>query len=366
MTNALSQEERLAKICLAHAPGFGALALRRLKRAFSSWTHAWLASRSVLLRAGLTERLVDLFLLWREKQDPPRLMTFLTRAGIRMILIEDSDFPTLLRHTADPPEVLFVRGTLPTAPAIALVGTRCMTDYGKSVIKTLVPPLAQGGLCIVSGLALGIDGFVHQTTLDAGGTTLAFLATGLDDDSLYPREHVHLAQRILKEGGCLISESPPKTEGFRHLFPMRNRLIAGFSLATVVIEAAHKSGSLITAKLALEENREVLAVPGPIWSAQSEGTNHLLKLGAKPCTSVQDILDAVAFDRPDLIAKARSQLPTTPQEEEFLALLSQPLHIDALALLANSPVAHVSSQLSILELKGLVQHLGGQTWVKMN
>lgn len=359
----LLDQERLAKISLAHFPGFGSRRLRLLKRVCGSYIAAWQAKRNELLQTGLPESIVDAFVVWRKECQPAELIERLETAQIHVLFPSDEMFPDLLRRSSDPPEVLFVRGSISQAPAIAVVGTRRATTYGIHTTRELVTPLAQGGLCIVSGLALGIDGIAHEATLAAGGSTLAFLATGIDDESIYPHEHARLAQRILDAGGSLLSESPPGTPGLKHLFPLRNRLIASFTLATLVVEAALESGSLITARLALEENREVLAVPGPIWSKQSEGTNHLLKLGARPCTGVQDVLDALALDRPDLIAKARSELPKSPQDDEFLAHLSQPIHIDALATLAKAPVAHVSSQLSILELKGLVQHLGGQVWI---
>lgn len=360
----LSRVERVAKICLAHFPGFGAHRLRTIRDRSPSYARTWSMTRSELVHLSLPEATVDDFITWRASQNISAILSRLDSESIWTLLPEDDDFPVLLKNSSDPPEVLFVRGTLPKDIAIAVVGSRKVTSYGQQAVARLVTPLAEAGIVIVSGLALGIDGFVHRACLDADGTTVAFLATGVDAPSVYPREHARLAETIIEKGGCLISESPPGTQGFKHLFPLRNRLIASFALATVVVEATKESGSLITARLALEENREVLAVPGPITQAQSAGTNHLLKLGAKVCTDAEDILDALRLDRPDLVIKARSQLPSTPEDEAFLALLSQPCHVDTLAALAKSPVAHVSSQLSILELKGLAQHLGGQIWAK--
>jgi DNA processing protein len=342
----------------------GSQRMRMLKHVTGSYVKALSAKRPLLQQAGMRASTIERFLAWRKSYDEGEIIDALDAKGIRVLFSEDSDFSPLLATSNDPPEVLFVPGTIPSAPAVAIVGTRKITPYGEQVVRHLVLPLVRTGLCVVSGLALGVDGLVHRATLDAGGITAAFLATGVDHSSIYPRAHVRLAEEIVEKGGCLLSESPPGGQGHEYLFPLRNRLIASFSLATVIVEAAPKSGSLITATLALEENREVLAVPGSIWNPQSEGTNHLLKLGAKPCTSAQDILDALALDRPDLMAQARSELPTTPQDQMFLSYLSQPIHIDVLATLAKQAVSHVSSQLSILELKGLVQHLGGQTWVR--
>ncbi len=358
-------EERIAKICLAHFIGFGSNRLRLLKQVCGSYVRAWSATRTVLLTLRLPPQLIESFIEWRAQQVPERIMQHLEKENIRVLLSEDADFPALLRESSDPPEVLYVRGTLSPAPAIAIVGTRKMTSYGEFVVQRFVPELVAHGLTIVSGLALGVDGYAHRMTLEAQGTAIAFLATGIDEASLYPREHVGLAHDILAHGGCLISESPPGTPGLKHLFPLRNRLIASFTLASLIVEAAKGSGSLITAKLALEENREVLSVPGPIWNEQSVGTNQLIALGAKVCTTPQDVLDALAMDRPDLVTQARNDLPITPKDSQFLAHISQPTHVDTLAALANMPVSHVSSQLSCLELKGLVQHLGGQTWVRI-
>lgn len=357
-------DEQVAKICLAHFRDIGSQRLRMLKRVTGSYVNTLFAKRSLLLQSGMRASTIERFFAWRTSCDQDGILHALDAEGIRVLFPEDSDFPPLLAASSDPPEALFVRGALPSAPAVAMVGTRKISPYGEQVTRRLIPPLVGSGLCVVSGLALGVDGHVHRATLDAEGITVAFLATGVDRASIYPRVHGRLAEEIIENGGCLISESPPGGQGREYLFPLRNRLIASFSLATVVVEAAPKSGSLITATLALEENREVLAVPGSIWNPQSEGTNHLLKLGAKPCTSAQDILDALALDRPDLMAQARTELPTTPQDQIFLSYLSQPIHIDTLATLAKQAVSHVSSQLSILELKGLVQHLGGQIWTR--
>lgn len=358
------EEERLAKICLVHVPGLTSKHIRRLKHSFGSFTKAWCATPTELEESALSGKLIKIFLRARAKLDPTSILHELTKYNIRVVLPEDQDFPYLLKQSHDPPEALFVRGLLSPAPAVAIVGTRKATKYGEHAVNEIVAPLARAGISIVSGLALGIDGLAHRAALSAGGRTLAFLATGIDDPSIYPQEHAALSQEILEKGGALVSESPPKTPGLKHLFPARNRLIASFTLATIVVEGALESGSLITAKLALEENREVLAVPGPIWSHVSEGTNHLLKLGAKVCTRAQDVLDALAIDRPDLVSQARSALPATPQEEEILSYLSQPTHIDTLSTLAKVTVSHVSSQLSFLEIKGLARHLGGQMWVR--
>ncbi|HVM90908.1 MAG TPA: DNA-processing protein DprA, partial [Verrucomicrobiae bacterium] len=204
---------------------------------------------------------------------------------IEYIPKDDTRFPPLLRHLSDPPNGLYLRGTLKDLPSVSVVGTRRCTPYGRRAAREIVSGLVSSGLGIISGLALGIDGEAHAAALDAGGYTVAILATGIDDLTLYPREHVRLARRILESGGALLSESPPGSPSFKFAFPKRNRIIAGYAPATVIVEATQDSGSLITARLALEENRELLAVPGSIFSETAAGCHELIKLGAKPCTS---------------------------------------------------------------------------------
>lgn len=268
-------------------------------------------------------------------------------------------YPAELLTIEKPPKLLYVRGTLPPFPGIAFVGSRKCTSYGRNVIDSLVTPLAQHGLTLVSGLALGIDGFSHECALDAGMPTVAILGTGLNDENIYPKEHFSLAMRILHSGGALISEYPPGTGSRKEHFPQRNRLIAGMSLATVVIEAGIDSGSLITARLALEQGREVLAVPGPIWSPASMGCHQIIKLGAQVCECSQDILDALALDRPALAQQTREQLPLTPDEQALYTALEEPLDTDTLCARSGRLSPQVLAGLSLLELKGYIRHEQG-------
>lgn len=288
----------------------------------------------------------------------------MTPHELEFIRADDPRFPPLLRHISDPPEGLYVRGVLKDHPSVSVVGTRRLTAYGRRVTAEIVGSLASSGLGIVSGLAFGIDAEAHKAALDAGGYTVAVLATGIDEDTIYPREHVSLAHRILDAGGAIISENPACSPSFKYAFPKRNRLIAGMTPATLVVEATKDSGSLITARLALEENREVLTVPGSIFSAQSAGCHELLRLGAKIIRSAEDVLDALSFDRPELMAQTRASLPLTEPESLVYASLDQPLHVDALAERLKEPSSAISARLALLELKGYVSHLGGQIWLK--
>lgn len=285
-------------------------------------------------------------------------------SGIEFIKADDPRFPPLLRQIADPPDGLYVRGTIEDRPAVSVVGTRRFTSYGRRATEEIVGGLASSGFGIVSGLALGIDGEAHKAALEAGGYTVAVLGTGIDDATIYPREHYALAQRILSSGGLLVSEFPPGSPSLTYVFPKRNRLIAGWTPATIVVEAAHGSGSLITARLALEYNREVLAVPGSIFSSTSEGCHELLALGAKLCRSSEDVLNVLSLDRPELIAETRASLPLTEPESRVYAALDEPLHVDALADRIGQPSHGVSAALALLELKGYVWHQGGQIWLK--
>lgn len=284
--------------------------------------------------------------------------------NIQYIPMDDPRYPPLLRQISDPPKGLYVRGTLLDVPCISIVGTRRCTSYGKRATQEIVRDLIVAGLGTVSGLALGIDAEAHEATLDAGGYTVAILGTGIDEATIYPREHLKLAHRILENGGALVSENPPKSPSFKHAFPRRNRLIAGWTPATLVIEAGENSGSLITARLALDDNREVLAVPGSIWSDVSMGCNRLLSLGAKACMSSQDVIDALKLDRPELVSQVRASLPLTAEESTLLGHINGHIHIDDLATQAGLNSATASAHLSLLEMKGYVAQLGGQFWSK--
>lgn len=211
---------------------------------------------------------------------------------VKIIKIADKIYPESLKNIPDPPKVLYCLGNLEVLRKnIAVVGTRQITKYGQFVTAKLVKELVENNITIVSGMALGVDGVAHRTALENGGKTVAVLGAGVD--VIYPREHKDLYNSILESGNLLISEVPPGTLVERKLFPARNRIISGLSEAVLITEAAIDSGSLITARMALEQGKEVLAVPGPITSKYSEGTNYLLKQGAKLVTSVEDILETL-------------------------------------------------------------------------
>lgn len=357
-------EEQLAYISLTQVPGFGCKRLQQLYDTCGSWKAAWAAPYKQLCRSGIPETFLERYCDWRHGFDVASVLSSWQQQEIAILLPDDGAFPRPLAQSADPPTILFVRGTLQPAPSLAIVGTRKPTAYGTRCVDMLIPPLCEAGFVTVSGLALGIDGHVHGRTIACCGTTIAFVGSGVDDASIYPSSHLTLAHAILENGGAIVSELAPGSKSRREYFPQRNRLIAWYASATLVVEATKDSGSLITAKLALEENREVFAVPGPIWSEQSWGTNNLIRMGAQVCTQAQDIFDGLHLDRPDLVAKTQAAFPLDPTETHLLEALTEPLHQDELGQRLEISAAALSSMLTILELKGCVACLGGNTWVK--
>lgn len=270
------------------------------------------------------------------------------------------DFPPLLTEIPDVPKQLFVRGALPQndLKCLAVVGSRNYTNYGKQVVAHLVGNLRGYPIAIISGLALGIDALAHEAALDAHLYTLAVPGSGIDDRVLYPRRNRSLASRILESGGGLLSEFDPLFEATPWSFPQRNRIMAGLSHAVLVIEAGEKSGTLITARLAAEYNRELLVVPGNIFSENSKGPHQFLKLGATPVTSAEDILAALGIDTSiDSVDQLSRTL--SPQEQAILSALREPADKDTLIRTINMSVSEVGVLLMDMELNNLIKEENG-------
>ncbi|QQR82771.1 DNA-protecting protein DprA [Candidatus Campbellbacteria bacterium] len=269
--------------------------------------------------------------------------------------IRKRTFPGLLREMADPPRTLFIRGSLPSPEyrLLCVVGSRKYYSYSQTVCQNLISSLAGYPIAIVSGLALGIDSVAHEEALTAGLPTIALPGSGIDDSVLYPRMHVGLAQRILKAGGALISELPPKERATVWSFPRRNRLMAGMCHATLIIEAHEKSGTLITARLAMEYNRDVLIVPGPITSPHHAGSNALLREGAQAVTCAEDILQALGIPPHTGVSKKTFD-DVLPDEHVVLQYLTEPRTIDEIAHTTHTPIAHINVIISTLEIKGYI------------
>ncbi len=280
-----------------------------------------------------------------------------------MRTLTGNDIPDIFKEIPQPPKTLYIQGVLPPEGTIYLtvVGSRKHTSYGMDVTRSLIRGLAGYPIAIVSGLALGIDTIAHQTALEAGLTTIAFPGSGLNNSILYPAENKKLRDAILEAGGAVVSEFPPMLKATNWSFPQRNRLMAGIAKATLVIEAAEKSGTLITARLALDYNRDVLVVPGPITSTASVGTNKLLRLGATPILRPEDILEALGFEVADASTDTRIPLEQlTSDERAVLEILREPTERDELARALGKPIHEISATLSILEIQGFIKEEMGE------
>jgi DNA processing protein len=369
-------------IALNMTPGVGPRAAAKLLERFGSAEGVFGALRSELERLRLRPEAVESIVL-KDRHEAARVELERLREieGADVLVLDDGAYPALLREIPDPPVTLYVRGRWAEsldAPCVGVVGSRRASTYGQNVALMLARDLAARGVTIVSGLARGIDAAAHRGALEAGGRTVAVLGTGLDE--VYPRDHRRLAAEILDGGGALVSQFPLGTPPVAENFPYRNRVISGLSLGTLVVEAAENSGSLITARLALEQGREVYAVPGNITSRNSFGTNYLIKsAGAKLVQTWQDV--AAEFP-PDLAARllppgleragesqrGAGDLPAdlAPVECAVMKLLlaDQPAHIDALAGASGLPVSELAGVLLGLELRELVRQLPGRCFVR--
>lgn len=338
--------------------GIGPVRLRALLEAFGDVKAAWDAPEADLRLVGLDQRSLQNLLQARRQVDLEQLPRKLETAGVTALTWDDAAYPTLLRQIADAPPVLYVKGTLTSVDewAVAVVGTRKPTTYGREVARLLASELASNGVTVVSGLARGVDGIAHQAALDAGGRTLAVLGSGLD--RIYPHEHAALAERIAANG-ALLSDYPLGTGPEASNFPPRNRIISGLSLGVVVVEAALNSGALITADFAADHGREVFAVPGSILAQSSTGCNRLLRDGAHVVTEVGDVLETLRLDQLASKQQAREVLPSNPTEARLLAELSaEPSYVDEVARSVGLPVEAVTSALVMMELKGMVRQVG--------
>ncbi len=343
--------------------GIGPMRLRLLLDTFGSIRAAWEAPIEALQSLGLDRRALTNFLQLRESLDLAQLEAAVARAGVSVHTWDDPAYPSALRELPDSPPVLFVKGTLQDSDdwALAVVGTRKPTAYGREVAHHLAGELAQQGLTIVSGLARGIDAVAHRAALDAGGRTIAVLGCGVD--RVYPEEHRRLAQDII-EHGALVSDYPLGTPPEAANFPARNRIISGLSRGVLVVEAGVTSGALITAEFAAQQGREVFAVPGSIFSPASQGTHRLLREGATLVTSAQDILEALHLEAVSEQRAAREAIPATLTEATLLTYLSrEPLHVDELARACGLPIEMVSSTLVLMELKGMARQVGPLQYV---
>lgn len=343
--------------------GIGAVRLQALLDHFGDLEIAWQAPREALQAAGLSSKLAERVQQVREGVDLEKTMAGIHARGISILTWEDDLYPHRLKEIDQPPPVLYMRGALTSEDtwAVAVVGTRRISAYGRQVTEELSAFLAANGVTVVSGLARGVDASAHQSALKNGGRSIAVLGCGVD--RIYPPEHTALAEKMMA-CGAVISDYAPGTPPDASNFPPRNRIISGLSLATVVVEAGDTSGALITAQFAVDQGREVFAVPGNILAPQSKGTNRLIAQGAHPMLSVTDLLEMLNLTRVTEQRHVRKILPGDELEEKLMRVLThEPQHMDEIRNLSGLPIERVSAALVMMELKGLARQVGGNSYV---
>ena len=343
--------------------GIGAVRMQALIQHFGDLGDAWRAAPADLAQAGLGLKVIERVLQARENVDLEKLWAKIEAQGIKILTWEDEAYPQRLKEIDQPPPVLYIRGEyLPDDVfAVAVVGTRRVTAYGRQITEELAAFLAANGITVISGLARGVDAIAHQTALKAGGRTIGVLGSGVD--KIYPPEHRALAEKMM-ERGAILSDYAPGTPPDASNFPPRNRVVSGLSLAVVVIEAGETSGALITAEFAAEQGREVFAVPGSILAPQSKGTNKLIQRGALPLLSVEDLMQALDLTRMGEQKAARKMIPADETEARLMNVLgNEPLHVDEIRNQTELPIEKVSATLALMELKGMVRQVGGMNYV---
>lgn len=370
-------------ISLNMTPGVGPRAATKMLEKFGSAENVFHATRGDLESLRLRAETVE-SILKREFHAPAvEELEKVKEIGGDVLILDDGSYPYLLREIADPPITLYVKGDWAScfeAPSIGVIGSRKCSTYGENASHMLARDLAENGICIVSGLARGIDTAAHRGALSAKGKTIAVLGTGIDN--VYPKENKKLTEEILDAGGAIVSQFPLQTPPLKDNFPYRNRIISGLSYGVLLVEASERSGSLITARLAMEQNREVLAVPGNITSRNSFGTNYLIKSGAKLVQQWQDVVTELPAEisarilPPKLDGKISDEkTPPPPElapadltenERRVWSLLSpdEPLHIDALLGASKLSFGDLNSSLVKLDLKDLIRTLPGNFYAR--
>ena len=355
-------------------PSTTSLKLHELIKRAGNVEKAWDTPDEALEQYGWTTELRQKFNEHRAHFNIENGLQKLYEKNISFVSFYSQQYPKVLRTIFDPPLGLYVRGHLQEDGFnIAFVGSRKATPYGKTATNMLVKPLAAKGANIISGLAYGIDAEAHRATLSVHGITTAVLGNGCDEATMYPRAHRELARQIVDNDGAVVSEYPPGTRPLGYFFPQRNRIVAGLSRALIVIEAGEKSGALITARLALDQNREVFALPGPITSEMSQGTNSLLREGASPALNAEQIIETLElfnlFDTKKVQQVLRknesTNIPATDDEKILSILSSIPTTIDKIVENSKLPSNVVSSVMTMLEIDGLAKDVGGKNYVRI-
>ncbi|MDX1414195.1 MAG: DNA-processing protein DprA [Candidatus Promineifilaceae bacterium] len=346
--------------------GIGSAKVQALLNYFDDLQAAWHATESQLRRIGFDNRSIRNLVAARQEIDLDQQLAAVKNIGVSLLTWDSADYPQYLRQVENSPPVLYIHGVLEEIDrwAVAVVGTRRLTTYGRQVAREIVTALVLNGVTIVSGLARGIDSIAHKTALEYEGRTIAVLGSG--PDCIYPPENRSLARQIINGHGAIITEYGLGVQPDAKNFPPRNRIISGLSLGVVVIEAGERSGAAITARFAMEQGRDVFAVPGNINSPASKGTNRLIQQGAKLVASADDILEELNLSMVLEQSAVQLALPETPEEAALFEYLSaQPIHIDELSRSTGMASQLVSSTLTLMELKGIVRQVGGMNYVMM-
>ena len=366
-------------IALNMTPGVGPRVATKLLEAFGSPENVFHARRSQLEALRIKPETIE-SILSRELANRAAIeLERVKRLGGDILLLDDGSYPAMLREIPDPPITLYVRGEWNVCldmPCVAIIGSRMCSTYGTNAAEMLARDLASRGLCVVSGLARGIDTAAHRGAIRGGGKTIAVLGTGID--SAYPRENLRLVDQIIESGGAVVTQFPLNTPPLKDNFPYRNRIISGLSLGVLIVEASERSGSLITARLAMEQGREVMAVPGNITSSNSYGTNYLIKSGAKLVQQWQDVVAELPTDIAAAILPPRidpedegvpdQQLPgdLNANERRIWSLLSsdEPVHIDALLESSKMSFGDLNTTLVSLDIRDLIRVLPGKHYAR--
>ncbi|KKR04031.1 MAG: protecting protein DprA protein [Parcubacteria group bacterium GW2011_GWF2_39_13b] len=346
-------------------PEIGTIRFKKLLSYFPNLETAWQSPFQEFIQAGLDEKISQKICEERNKINPDKEFEKIAKQGIEIITIQNSSYPKILKEIYDPPAILYIKGKFKPEDdfCLAIIGTRKPTSYGIQVVTDLTHKLSTAGLTIVSGLARGIDTIAHKSCLSANGRTIAVIGSGIDPPSIYPQINRKLAEQI-SDNGAIISEYPIGTQAMPYHFPARNRIISGLSLGVLVIEAAQKSGTFLTANHALSQNRQVFAVPGQIYSPNSAGPNNLLKMGAKLVSEAQDVLEELNLSSAVEYKEARKIIPDNHEEKLILEILStEPIHIDKIIFRTKLDTATASSTLTLMEMKGKIRNLGGMMYV---
>lgn len=348
----------------------GPIKAKRLLEYFKTPKDIWNADKSQLSEIeGIGQNLSFVIESCKDEKYLEDELNKIKKKNIEILTLNDDKYPANLKNIYDPPILLFVKGNISSEDnnAVAIVGSRKATHYGLKAAYELAKQLAQKGITVISGMAKGIDTAAHKGALDAGGRTIAVLGCGLD--IVYPYENRILMNEIIKNG-AVVTEYPLGTAPEAKNFPRRNRIISGISLGTIIVEASQRSGSLITADFALEQNREVFAVPGQIYTKQSEGTNNLIKQGAKLVTSVEDVLEELNIKiKQDTMVELDQQIQynnlSKDEKMVFENISNLPIHLEEILNLSHFTIDKLNIIITTLELKGLIKQLPGKVFIRI-